>query len=146
MTYQCTHFSAKPKSNDCNIVYWLVRYLVGTKNKGYYINPNLHLGLQVYIGVDFAGNWDNSSPETDRDTARSRYRFIISYLGTPITWKSQLQTEIALSSTESEYTRLSYALYGALPIMYMLREMQQLGLQVNSSILVIKCRVFEDNS
>ena len=82
----------------------------------------------------------------DRDTARSRHGYIISYMGAPIVWKSQLQTEIALSSTESEYTGMSYALREAIPIMNMLREMKKLGLNVNSNTPVIKCRVFEDNS
>ena len=67
-------------------------------------------------------------------------------MGAPIVWKSQLQTEIALSSTESEYTGMSYTLREAIPIMNMLREMKKLGLNINSNIPVIKCRVFEDNS
>ena len=51
---------------------------------------------------------------------QSRYGFIISYLGVPIILKSQLQTEIALSSTESEYIGISYALREAIPIMQLL--------------------------
>ena len=66
----------------------------------------------------------------DRDTACSRHGYIIKYMGCPIIWKSQLQTEIALSSTESEYTGLSYALREAIPIMSLLQEMQNFGLQI----------------
>ena len=47
------------------------------------------------------GNWDPKDFE-DRDTARSRHGYYIMYAGCPILWKSQLQNEIALSSTESE--------------------------------------------
>ena len=64
----------------------------------------------------------------------------------PIIWKSQLQTEIALSSTESEYTGLSYALREAIPIMNLLNEMKHHGFNLISDTPTIQCRVFEDNS
>jgi hypothetical protein len=75
----------------------------------------------VYVNADFAGNFDRRESHL-RDTARSRHGYIIMYEGVLITWKSQLQTKIALSSTESEYTSLSYALQEAIPIMQLLKE------------------------
>ena len=68
------------------------------------------------------------------------------YGGCPILAKSQLQTEIALSSTESEYTGLSYALRDAIPIMNLLKEMKQYGIPMGSSKAKVHCRVFEDNT
>ena len=68
------------------------------------------------------------------------------YAGCPLIWKSSLQTEIALSSTESEYTGLSYALRDAIPIMELLKEMQQKGLPVYRPTPQVKCKVYEDNS
>ena len=65
--------------------------------------------------------------------------------GCPIVWKSQLQTEIALSSTESEYTGLSYALREAIPIMELLKEIKKTGVKVTNKA-DIHCKVFEDNS
>ena len=68
-------------------------------------------GLEVFVDASFARNWDKKDTQTgDCDTARSRHGYIILYYGCPLIWKSQLQTEIALSFTESEYTGLSYAL------------------------------------
>ena len=67
-------------------------------------------------------------------------------MGCPIIWKSQLQTEIALSSTESEYTGLSYALREAIPIMKLLDEMHGRGLPTTNPHAKIHCKVFEDNS
>ena len=61
-------------------------------------------------------------------------------------WKSQLQTEIALSSTESEYTGLSYALHETIPMMELLKEMKSIGLPVTPANADVHCRVFEDNS
>jgi hypothetical protein len=68
------------------------------------------------------------------------------YAGVPVTWKSQLQTEICLSSTESEITGLSYALREAIPIMELLKEMQAYGFDVNPATPKVHCKVFEDNS
>ena len=81
---------------------WLVRCLIGTSDKGYCIDTKCNKGLELYVDADFSGNWDPAAPETDRDTARSRHGYVMMCLGAPIVWKSQLQTEIALSSTESE--------------------------------------------
>jgi hypothetical protein len=108
--------------------------------------PDPDKGLEVYVDSDFAGNWNKDEAPTDRDTARSRHGYIIMYSGCPVVWKSQLQTEIALSSTEAEYTGLSYALREAIPIMELLKEMQKRGVQVTSTKAAIRCRVFEDNS
>jgi hypothetical protein len=101
--------------------------------------------MEIYVYADFSGNWD--STESDhRDTARSRHGYIIMYAGCPVTWKSQLQTENALSSTESEYTGLSYALRDAIQTMELLKEMKQLGFQVQSTTPQVHCKVFKDNS
>ena len=56
-----------------------------------------------------------------------------------------MQGEIALSSTESEYTGLSYALREAIPIMELLKEMRRRKVKV-ATTAAIKCKVFEDNS
>ena len=34
----------------------LVRYFIGTKDKGYNINPNNSEGLKVHVDADFSGN------------------------------------------------------------------------------------------
>ena len=74
----------------------------------------------MWVDADFAGNWNRSESE-DGDKVRSRHGYVIMFEGCPILHKSQMQTEIALSSTESKYTGLSYALREAIPIMRLLR-------------------------
>ena len=61
-------------------------------------------------------------------------------------WKSQLQTEIALSSTESEHVGLSHALRDAIPTMNLLNEMQQMGCVSKMVKPEVKCKAFEDDS
>ena len=65
------------------------------------------------------------------------------YAGCPIVWKSQLQTEVALSTTEAEYTGLSYALREAIPLMQLLEEMKELGFPVTEPKAKVHCKVFE---
>ena len=145
-THQCARFVDNPKVEHGKAVRWLVKYLLGTRDKGMTFKPDLTKGLEVFVDADFAGNWSKDEAARDRDTARSRHGYIIRYAGCPIVWKSQLQTEIALSSTESEYTGLSYALREVIPIMELLKEMESHEVQVATTRASVKCRVFEDNS
>ena len=101
--------------------------------------------MEVYVDADFSGNWDPKETK-DVDTARSRHGYIISYAGCPVLWKSQMQTEIALSSTESEYVGLSYALRDAIPIMELLKELKRFKFPIRTSHTKVHCKVFEDNS
>ena len=67
-------------------------------------------------------------------------------MGCPILWKSQLQGEISLSSTKSEYNGLSYALRDAIPVMELLKEMKEKGFAIAHTVAQMHCKVFEDNS
>ena len=109
ITHQCARFSSCPKKEHGDAIKWLGKYLKGTRDKGLILKPDGSCGLEVYVDADFAGNWDPKETQ-DRDTARSRHGYFIMFANCPILWKSQLQTECALSSTESEYTGISYAL------------------------------------
>ena len=99
----------------------------------------------MWVDADFAGNLNRSESE-DRDTARSRHGYVIVYEGCLIVHKSQMQTKIALSSTESDYTGLSYALREAVPVIRLLREFKQRCFTSEEPIMKIHCKVYEDNS
>ena len=144
--HQCARFVENPKVEHGKALRWLARYLKGTRDKGMTYKPDITKGIEVFVDSDFAGNWDKDEAAHDRDTARSRHGYIIKYAGCPITWKSQLQTEIALSSTEAEYTGLSYALREAIPVIELIKEMKKHGFPVAPPDTTIKCKVFEDNS
>jgi hypothetical protein len=70
----------------------------------------------------------------------------VTYAGCPIIWASKLQTEIALSSTESEYVALSQALREVLPLMGLIKELAANGFDFPTAIPRVHCKVFEDNS
>ena len=71
---------------------------------------------------------------------------MIFYAGCPIVWKSKLQTEFALSTTESEIISLSTALKVVIPLMEIAQEMQGKGYDILSTQTVVQCRAFQDNS
>lgn len=144
-THQCARFSIDPKQSHGDALKWIGRYLKGTRDKGTILRPSKDKNLEVWVDAGFAGDWDKKEA-LDPDTARSRFGYIITYAGCPIIWKSQLMTEIALSSTEAEYTGLSYALREAIPVMNLLREMKTNGVPIRDWKPSVKCKVFEDNS
>ena len=145
ITHQCARFTTCPKREHGEAIRWLARYLKGTRDKGLIMRPKEGRNLEVFVDADFAGNWDPAE-WSDRDTARSRHGYIIMYAGCPIIWKSQLQNECTLSSTESEYTGLSYALREVIPLMELMKEMKRYGFGIDDAKAKVHCKVFEDNS
>ena len=146
VVHQCARFSTAPKVEHGKAVNWLARYLKGTRDKGTIFRSDSKRGLEVFVDASFAGNWDKNEVGNDPDTACSRHGYIIMYAGCPIIWKSQLQMEIVLSSTESKYTRLLYALREGIPIMDLLDEMSERGFKMSGTKMKMPCKVFGDNS
>jgi hypothetical protein len=141
--------SSELKVEHGKAIRWLARYLKGTDTKGLILKPDRNKSLEVYVDSDFAGCWDRELAGEDEATARSRHGYIIYFAGMPIVWKSQLQQEIALSSTEAEFTSLSYALRETIPIIELLKEIRSHGHirdTPSSYSTKVHCKVFEDNS
>ncbi len=77
----------------------------------------------MYMYADSAGMWHQEHAELC-NCALSRTGYIITYCGCPIHWASKLQTEIALSTTESEYIALSVATRELLPLQRLVTEIR----------------------
>ena len=145
--HQCARFCVDPKVEHGKAVKWIGRYLKGTQDKGIIMKADPTKGLEVMVDADFAGAWDKELAGQDMDTARSRHGFVIMYAGTPVIWASSLQTECALSSTESELMGMSMALRSAIPLMgTILNEMKQHGFKIHPATAKVHCKVFEDNN
>jgi hypothetical protein len=84
--------------------------------------------------------------DVDPSTAKSRTGFIITYGACPIVWASKLQTEVALSSTESEYNALSTATRDVIFLMQLVIEARRLDWKVFDGTPTVHCKAFEDNS
>lgn len=74
----------------------------------------------------------------------SRTGYVVLYANCPIIWCSKLQTEISLSTTEAEYIALSQSLRDVIPLIGLLKELQEI-LEFTSTVPTVHCTVFEDN-
>jgi Reverse transcriptase (RNA-dependent DNA polymerase) len=143
--HQCARFSADPRTNHTEAVKRIGRYLIGTVNKGIILDPTEH-SFEVYVDADFGGLWDREIAEDSPITSKSRTGYVVMYAGCPIIWGSQLQTEIALSTTEAEYLAMSTALRNAIPIMRLVKEMKRYLELPMDTVPKVHCTLFEDNS
>ena len=144
--HQCARFTNNPKKTHAEAVKHIARYLIGTRDKGLILQPNIKQSFLVWADADFVGNWSQDTAMSDVATARSRSGYLITYSGCPISWASKMQTEIALSTTESEYISLSTALRETIPMMRLIEEVKlRFDCRNIRSIPTIHCTLFEDN-
>ena len=78
-------------------------------------------------------------------TAKSRSGWTIMYAGCLITWSSKLQTLTVLSTTEAEYVVLSSALRDQIPIMQLMKEVINRGIDANFTPPRVHSTPFEDS-
>jgi Reverse transcriptase (RNA-dependent DNA polymerase) len=143
--HQCARFTANPKREHSKAVKTIGRYLAGTKNLGLTCTINAS-GSECFSDAHFAGNWNVHEAEYDDSTARSRTGYVIRFAGCPLIWGSRLQTEIALSSTESGYISLSQSLRDVIYIIDLIKELQTAGFDFGNLPPIVHCKAFEDNN
>ena len=141
--HQCARFSISPKLSHERAIKRIGRYLLGTKDRGIAFKPDDTHGLECYVDADFAGCWDKENPD-DPDNVLSRTGYIVFYAGCPLVWASRMQTEIALSTAESEYIALSMAMREVLSLMQLMDEIHKI-FEIKRVKPKIHCKVFEDN-
>jgi hypothetical protein len=145
--HQCARFVENPTQLHGAAVKYIGRYLLSTRDKGIILKPSTAF-FDCWVDASHAGEWQKYGEEsaTDSTTAKSRTGYILLYAGCPIIWASKLQTEIALSSTEAEYIALSQAMREVIPLLRLMKEVQEKGLPINVSQAQVHCKIFEDNS
>jgi hypothetical protein len=123
-------FAANPAPSHWTAVKRVFRYLAGTTDLGItYHEDTGQPFLSGYSDADFAG---------DLDGRRSTSGYVFLLGGGPISWKSQRQRSVTLSTTEAEYTALTETAREAASLRQLLTE---LGLAVPLPIVI-----FEDNT
>ena len=95
------------------------------------------------MDASFAGEWDAEWSD-EPSCVMSRTGYVVCYDNYPVIWSSKLQTEIALSMTESEYIALSQSLRDVLPLIGLLRELQR-AISFEPTTPKIHCMIHEDN-
>ena len=128
-------------------VQWIVRYLKGTATEGLIINPDRlqQIALDCHVDADFAGLW-NVEDDQDPVCVKSRTGYVITYGSCPVVWVSKLQTEIALSTLESEYIALSQAMRDLLPMRWLLQEIGTVMKLEFAEPALVHGTIFEDNN
>jgi hypothetical protein len=113
----CARFQEKPMTDHLVIIKRILRYLKGTKNYGiqFTASGNRKLDLIGYSDSD----WDG-----DRVDRRSTSGYLFMLCGGVISWRSAKQKSVALSSTESEYMALRYAVQ---EVVWLRRFLSELG-------------------
>ena len=119
--HQCARFTHAPKESHAAGVKRIIRYLNGTKDEGMYLEPTGELNVDCYVDADFAGLW-KSEDSQDPLCVKSHSGHMITFMGCPLQWKSKLQTQIALSTMESEYIALSLAMRELIAVRATLKE------------------------
>ena len=143
--HQLARFSSCPKKCHGDAVIHLAKYLKGTRSRGIIIKPDFSKSFEVYADADFAGNWHAETAALDASTAKSRAGYVVTLHGCPIIWHSKLINQICLSTTEAEYCCLSQALRDTIPIMNLLKELNEHSFKSEGSTPKIHCQLFEDN-
>ena len=144
--HQIAKYPADPREPHREAILYLVRYLKKTRDLRIKFKPNSDKGFECYCDADFSGNWNRSFAEVDLSTAKSRSGWVMFYAGCPIIWASELQSQVALSTTEAEYIAVSMALRDVIPIMDLIKEMRGHNIPVICTQPYVYCKVFEDNS
>ncbi|GAB2274148.1 hypothetical protein Dimus_039069 [Dionaea muscipula] len=94
-----SRFMSNPGPDHWNALKWLLRYLNCTAASGLLFKKwTNELDLVGYVDADFAG---------DRDGRKSTTAYCITVGGNCVSWKTQLQPLVALSTTEAEYVAIT---------------------------------------
>ena len=101
--------------------------------------------VDVFVDADFASGW-GTEEGTNPDSVKSRTGYIIELMGCPVIWCSKLQTCIATSTMEAEYTALSMALRATIPFLSITRDViEGLNESAANQIVTFDATVHEDN-
>ena len=138
-------FTAAPKVSHAKAIKSIVRYfLARNTNKGLIVKPNGTFDLKCWVDADFAGLF-RQEPDKSPRPVKSRYRCIITFGGVPLVWKSQLISEICLSTLHAEYVGLTNALRALIPIWNLVLDtLKQLDLPMLNLPRIV-CKLFKDN-
>ena len=142
---QVARFTHEPRKSHATALKTIVRYLAGTKDKGIIFKPSNDLKLECYVDADFAGLYGVEDP-SDSTSAKSRTGYIIFFGNCPTLWKLQLQTEVSVSTLESEYVALSQSLRTVIPMQTLLNEVAPRIITSTSFTVAMISTVFEDNN
>ena len=107
------------------------------------VKPDGTCDLVCWVDTDFSGLFKREL-ESNPNSAKSRHGCIITFGGVPLIWKSQLISEICLSTLHAKYVGLSNAPRALIPLRSLVLDtLEQLNLP--GAKVQIETKVLEDN-
>ncbi|KAE8693200.1 Cellulose synthase-like protein D2 [Hibiscus syriacus] len=106
-----------PGEGHWQVVKWILRYLQQTVDVGLVFEQDEALGQCVvgYADFDYAG---------DLDKCRSTIGYLFTLAKAPVSWKSTLQSTVALSTTEAGYMSVSEAVKEAIWLNWLMEDLR----------------------
>ncbi|WVZ16441.1 hypothetical protein V8G54_009423 [Vigna mungo] len=111
-----SQFMINPGPTHWEALKWMLRYIRGSLGTGLSFQNNFQGGgyIEGFVDSDFAGCMD---------TRKSRSGYVFTLFGTAVSWRSTLQSVVALSTTEAEYYALAEGVKEALWLKGLVREL-----------------------
>lgn len=94
-----SRFMNNPGKEHWEAIKWIFRYLKGTTDVGLCYGES-EINLQGYVDSDLAGDVDNRKSTTG---------YVYTFGGMTVSWVSQVQKTVALSTAEAEYAAVTEA-------------------------------------
>ncbi|KAL7129290.1 hypothetical protein ABFS83_13G056000 [Erythranthe nasuta] len=141
-----SRFMADPGQAHWEALKWTLRYMKGSAEIGLLFKRNDRIegdALKGFVDSDYAGSID---------TRKSLTGYVFTLFGTAVSWKSNLQSVVALSTTEAEYMAVTEAVKEAIWMIGMVQEfgIEQKNVNVycdNQSVIhLTKHQVFHERS
>ncbi|WVZ12067.1 hypothetical protein V8G54_016597 [Vigna mungo] len=111
-----SQFMVNPGPTHWEALKWMLRYIRGSLGTGLSFQNNFQGEgyIEGFVDSDFAGCMD---------TRKSRSGYVFTLFGTAVSWRSTLQSVVALSTTEAEYYALAEGVKEALWLKGLVREL-----------------------
>ncbi|KAK6121016.1 hypothetical protein DH2020_045235 [Rehmannia glutinosa] len=138
-----SRYMENPTTTHMKVAKRILRYLKGTINVGLVFERDDGVKLKGYVDSNYAN---------DKDNRKSTTSYVFTLCGSCVSWKSQLQHIVALSTTESEYIAVTEAFKEALWLKGLISELDFLDGNVvifsdsQSGIQLCKNPVFHDRT
>ena len=140
----CAHCSLDPRQAHGNTLKQIGQCFKGVLDEGLIIDAKGPLSLDCHCDDDFTVD-HNKKDSNDPGSVWSWTGFVITFGSVPILWKSKVQTEITLSTMESEHIALSTAMRSLVHLRASLFEIDEVvKLDLSSRMSTISA-IFEDH-
>lgn len=120
-----SRFMENPSQAHVTAVKRVIRYIKGTSEYGIFFETSNHLKFSIYSDADFAGC---------TDTRKSTTGYCILLNSSIISWCSEKQKSVSLSTTESEYISASQSIR---EMIWIYRLLKNLGVSFSQPVLFV---------